>query len=74
MDERFEGYIQELLAGKRVTIAADDRYGDFIRYVENSGDEVHSKFKKYYQREFKDVDDEAITVVVEMWLELPKAS
>lgn len=69
IDERFESYLTSLLNGETVTVAADDRYTDFLRYVQSKGKEMENKFEKCYQRKFRDVPDPAIPTVVNMWLE-----
>lgn len=69
VDTRFESYLESLLKGETVTIAADDRYTDFLRFVQSQGKEIETKFEYHYQRKFRDVYDPAIPVVVDMWLE-----
>lgn len=44
VDDRFETYLESLLNGKMVTIAADDRYTDFLRYVQSKGKDIETKF------------------------------
>jgi hypothetical protein len=70
VDERFEGYIESLQAGEIVTIAADDRHGDFLRYVDAKGGELRKEFEEHYERDFRNVGTEAVPpVVIDMWLE-----